>query len=81
MNFQTDDWNKAVKYDGKFISGIAQHPGLRPIFNGYLYDVGESATTWFATRMRTDRQPAVDVCLAEKSIPNRMDYFDTHLSK
>ena len=58
--------------DGKFISRYAKDNPTRE-------DVSESSTSWFATRKRTDRQPANDVRITEATIPNRMNYFDKHL--
>ena len=68
--------------DGDFIS----HPALiykflSPERNGYLFDIQESITMWFAARMKTNRQPSSLVCLAEKAIPNRLDYLDKVLGK
>ena len=58
--------------DGKFISRYAKDYPTRE-------DVSESSTSWYATRIRTDRQPANDVRITETRIPNRLNYFDKHL--
>ena len=58
--------------DGKFISRYAKDYPTRE-------DVSESSTSWYATRIRTDRQPAADVRTTEATIPNRMNYFDKHI--
>ena len=55
--------------DRKFISTYAKNYPDRE-------DVAESATAWYAIRMRTDRQPVSDVELTESTIPNRMNLFD-----
>ena len=67
--YQTNEWEQARTADGKFISKYAKnHPDRE--------DVAESATSWYATRIRTERQPDSDVDLTESTIPNRMNLFD-----
>ena len=75
---QNKEWQHVIDADEKFISQSATAFSMS---KGYLFDIEESVTTWFATRIKTDRQPEMDVCFAEKTIPNRMDYFDVHLGK
>ena len=58
--------------DGKFISRYAKDHPTRE-------DVSESSTSWYATRIRPERQPANDVRITEATIPHRMNYFDKHL--
>ena len=58
--------------DGKFISRYAKDHPTRE-------DVAESSTSWYATRIRPERQPAKDVRTTEATIPNRLNYFDKHL--
>ena len=43
--------------------------------------MAESATAWYAIRIRTDRQPVSDVELTEATIPNRMNLFDEILGR
>ena len=67
-------WERAKTADGKFISTYAKnHPDRE--------DVAESATAWYAIRIRTDRQPVSDVELTEATIPNRMNLFDDILGR
>ena len=66
---QTNEWKQAMAADRKFISTYAKNYPDRE-------DVAESATAWYAIRMRTDRQPVSDVELTESTIPNRMNLFD-----
>ena len=77
-SIQSEEWQDLMEADEGYISLNA---GLFKPSKGYVFDVQESITTWFATRMITDRQPANDVCFAEKTIPNRMDYLDWQLGK
>ena len=44
-------------------------------------DVAESASSWYAVRVRPDRQASSEVCLTEEVIPHRMDYFDKYFGK
>ena len=77
MNFlfiQTIEWERAKTADGKFISTYAKNYPDRE-------DVAESATAWYAIRIRTDRQPVSDVELTEATIPNRMNLFDKTLGR
>ena len=60
--------------DGKFISKYAKNYPDRE-------DVAESATSWYATRIQTERQPVSDVDLTESTIPNRMNLFDDIFGK
>ena len=55
--------------DGKFISTYAKTYPNRA-------DVAETATAWYAVRVRTDKQPVSDVELTESAIPNRLNLFD-----
>ena len=71
---QTKEWKQAVADDGKFISTYAKNYPDRE-------DVAESATAWYAIRIRTDRQPVSDVELTEATIPNRMNLFDKTLGR
>ena len=64
--------------DEQFISRWA---AAYDIDRGYIIDAQESITIWFATRMRTDRQPPKLVCHTEKNIPNRLDYLDKVFGK
>ena len=43
--------------------------------------MAESATAWYAIRIRIDRQPVSDVELTEATIPNRMNLFDEILGR
>jgi len=65
----TIEWKEAMAADGKFISKYAKNYPDRE-------DVAESATSWYATRIQTERQPVSDVDLTESTIPNRMNLFD-----
>jgi len=65
----TNEWKQAMAADRKFISTYAKNYPDRE-------DVAESATSWYATRIRTERQPVSDVDVTESTIPNRMNLFD-----
>jgi len=67
--YKTNQWEQAKAADGKFISSYAKNYPDRE-------DVAESATAWYAVRIRTNRQPVSDVELTESTIPNRMNLFD-----
>ena len=69
---KTDEWMQAVAADaGSYISKYAHdHP--------HREDVSESSTSWYAIRVRADRQDPRDVQITEDVISNRMDYFDRH---
>ena len=70
---KTSEWRQAMSADyRKFISTYAmQYPDRE--------DVSESSTSWYATRVRKDRQPSRDIQITEATIPNRMNYFDRYL--
>ena len=71
---QTNEWKQAMAADRKFISTYAKNYPDRE-------DVAESATSWYATRIRTERQPVSDVDVTESTIPNRMNLFDEIFGK
>ena len=84
---QREEWNKAMNNDGDSISRLlfsdkflsAERRGLKG--EAMIFDIQESITMWYAARMRTNRQPSSLICIAEKTIPNRLDYLDKVLGK
>jgi len=70
---KTPAWRQAVAWDRyKYISYYAQQ-------NPDREDLSESSTSWYAVRIKRDRQPANDIKTTEATIRNRMDYFDKTL--
>ena len=70
---QTSAWKQAVAWDRyKYISYYAQQ-------NPDREDLSESSTSWYAVRIKRNRQPENDIRTTEATIRNRMNYFDKTL--
>ena len=68
----TRDWLSAQTNDGRFISNYARDDPNRE-------DVSESFSMWYALRYKTSRIPESTVNTILSTIPNRIQYFDTHI--
>jgi len=68
----TRDWLSAQTNDGRFISNYARD-------NPNREDVSESFSMWYALRYKTSRIPESTVNTILSTIPNRIQYFDTHI--
>ena len=67
-----EDWRKAQRADGKYISTYARdYPDTE--------DLAESFSTWFIARIRTERMPHETLRTISATIPNRLAYFDALL--
>ena len=70
---QDREWICAQNADGKYISKYARDYPERE-------DMAESLVPWLAVRYRSSRSPQVDIDRVTRDIPNRLQYFDQHLS-
>ena len=68
----TRDWLSAQTNDGRFISNYARD-------NPDREDLSESFSMWYALRYKTSRIPENTRNIILSTIPNRIQYFDTHI--
>jgi len=69
---ETPEWRCAQNKDQMFISSYARD-------NWDNEDVPESVVPWYAVTYRADRVGSETVDIIQEAIPNRLQYFDSHL--
>ena len=69
---KSPEWRCAQNKDQMFISSYARD-------NWDNEDVPESVVPWYAVTYRADRVGKDTVDIIQEAIPNRIQYFDSHL--